>query len=824
MKKRLLSFFLMAALISTTGFANVNADNISKDSTKKNHKEQILKKWKENTQDKSKFKVHWDTEKNVPDFIKGKLSEKPIKTLDQVKAFLNENRTAFNINDGEFKIRKSHKDKLGNTHYRTILTVDNIPVYGSEMILHTDKDGMVYAINGEPKSNLENIEWSKNVTISPESAISYAEKTLEFKIDNNYVSDPTSDLYLYEYNNKIHVVYLVELRFIKPYIANWQIFVDAQTGQIIDKYNAATNAGVASVGTGIDGLGNQVSINTVLDNGVYYLIDDTKPMSGQIKTYDLNYAPYYNAPGSVVTDADNNFEAQIQRAAVSAHYNIEKVYDYYYNEFGRNSFDDQGATIISSVHCAGENGEKYWNNAAWIGTQMVYGDGDGTTFANLSGAFDVVAHEFTHAVTDNSSDLEYRFQSGALNEAISDIIGVAIENEIGDWLVGEDCYTPGTPGDGLRSMEDPTLGDQPAHMDDYRDLDYSYDNGGVHINSGIINKAAYNIGSVIGIYKMGQIFYKANNDYYTSTSDFMDARNGALQAAEELYGANSAEYLAVDDGFTAVGLEDVEEFDPYEDNDTMSTAYGPIESGVNYESLISTTTDDDFYYFNTSDSGTISVSLSNLAGDYDLFLYNSNGTQLGKSENGSTSNESINYTASQSGKFYIKVIGYNGAYSTTKLYNLSATFPTESEEKYWHYENRVYESPHNYPNNHNVTQTYSRSGSTKVAVHFVSIDTEKSYDFVYIKDKNNSTIKTYDGQLNDFWVIVDGDTININLVSDYSVRAYGYKIDQVGYYDSTPLVKELNEFNSVITEKNSNVESTVDLSKKVPKKEKENKN
>ena len=819
MKKRMLSFLLIAALTCTAGFTNVNAE----DNGKNTEQMKLFEKWKNNTKDKSEFKVQWDNENNTPSFVKGQLSQNAVENDTQVNAFLKENKAAFNINVGEFKILKSELDEIGFTHYKTILTVDNIPVYGSEMVVHTDKDGMVYVINGEPKSNLVDKEWSKEVNISSDEAIKNAQEILDFNINGNHLSKPSADLYLYEYNGRMHVAYLVQLRFLEPYIANWQIFVDAATGNVIDKYNAATT-GSAEIGTGIDGFGNQIEINTYLDNGVYYLIDDTKAMSGQIKTYDMNYDRYYNAPGTLVSDSDNNFDAQSHRAAVSAHYFIGKVYDYYYNEYGRDSFDNRGADIISNVHCAGENGERYWNNAAWTGTQMVYGDGDGTTFTNLSGAFDVVAHEFTHAVTDYTSNLEYRFQSGALNEAVSDIIGVAIENEPGDWLIGEDCYTPGTPGDALRSMEDPTTGDQPAHMDDYENYDISYDNGGVHINSGIINKAAYNIGSEIGIYKMGQIFYRANSVYYTTTSDFMDARSGALQAAEDLYGAGSTEYQAVDTGFAGVGLGgNIVPDDPFEDNDSMNTAYGPLESGVNYEAYISTTTDYDYYYFNISDSGRISVSLSNLAGDYDLYLYDSNGTRLGKSENASTKNESIYYDASQSGKFYIKIIGYNGAHSTSKLYNLNVTYPTgTAQEEQWHYVNKVYESPHNYSNNYDEVETYSKAGASKVAVHFVTIDTEESYDFVYIKDKDNNVIKTYDGKLSDFWVIVEGDTININLVSDYSVRAYGYKIDQVGYYDNTPLIIKAKNLNTVITDENSNVKSTFDSTKKVPKKTKNN--
>ncbi|WBW94879.1 M4 family metallopeptidase [Oceanirhabdus sp. W0125-5] len=671
MKKRILPIILIATLMTTTSFSSISAKNIDKNKEQK----LIITKWKNNTKDKSKFKIHWDKKNNVPGFVKGKLSEKPIKSKNEVKDFLKKNKAAFNIKAGEFKIEKVESDKLGKTHYRTILTVDNIPVYGSEMILHTDNQGIVYAINGEPKSNLENKKYSNHVKISPKDAIKLAEQILELK-DNNYVAEPSADLYLYEFNNKMHVAYLVQLKFISPYIANWQVFIDAESGQVIEKFNASTNVGTAQVGTGIDGFGNQVQINTFLENGTYYLIDDTKSMSGRIETYDLNYDRYYNAPGTLVSDDDNHFDTQAQRAAVSAHYNIGKVYDFYYNEYGRNSFDNQGGTIISNVHAAGEYGETNWNNAAWIGTQMVFGDGDGTKFSNLSGALDVVAHEFTHAVTNKSSNLEYKFQSGALNEAMSDIMAVAIENEIGDWLIGEDCYTPGVDGDALRSMADPTINGLPAHMDDFMYLTLEQDKGGVHYNCGIILKAAYNAGSIIGMDKMGQIFYRANTVYYTTTSDFADGRNGALQAAEDLYGADSAEYQAIDNGFTAVGLGDVPVQDkPYEDNDTLSTAYGPLVSGTNYQAYIENSTDDDYYYFNALGKGTISVSLSNLAGDYDLYLYNSSGRVVAKSENSSTNNEAITFSIRRGDKYYVRVVGYNGAYSTSKLYNLKVVFP-----------------------------------------------------------------------------------------------------------------------------------------------------
>lgn len=197
---------------------------------------------------------------------------------------------------------------------------------------------------------------------------------------------------------------------------------------------------------------------------------------------------------------------------------------------------------------------------------MVYGDGDGTTFRPLSAGLDVVAHELTHAVTDTSSDLIYQNESGALNEAMSDVFGTLVEfydNNNPDYEIGEDIYTPNIPNDALRSMSDPTKSGDPDHYS--KRYTGSEDNGGVHINSGIINKAAYlltkggthygvNI-SGIGDDKVGQIYYRANTVYLTASSTFSQARAALVQSAADLYGAGSAEVASVNKSFDAVGVK-----------------------------------------------------------------------------------------------------------------------------------------------------------------------------------------------------------------------------------------------------------------------------
>jgi bacillolysin len=785
MKRFALLCFAFSLVIGTLflpnqGFAKDKNPSVDKKAAQM----KILERFQQNSKEKENpLKVSWDKKKGIPNFVSGFLSSKPVKTKAEVLAFLQQNRDLFNLGAGDFKVQKVEKDRLGMTHYRTQLTVDGIPVYGAEWLVHTNKDGNVIAMNGHLDPQLGNVDWQKSINLSADKAIKTAEKALNFTPkENTFTTEPTAKLYLYQKDGKWLPAYQVELTFLEPYPGRMFYFVNADNGEIVDSYNALESA----TGTGVGVLGDTKSLNTTQSNGTYYLIDQTKPMSGTITTYTANNGT--TLPGPNVTDADDNFNSSSEAPAVDAHYYAGVVYDYYYNTFGRNSYDNNGSTIKSSVHYSTN-----YNNAFWNGTQMVYGDGDGSTFIPLSGALDVIGHELTHAVTESTANLTYQDQPGALNESMSDVFGMLIEAAHGDtdWDMGEDVYTPGVAGDALRSLSDPTLYNQPDNMANY--VYTTSDNGGVHTNSGIPNKAFYNIATTIGLSKSQNIYYRALTQYLTSQSNFTDARNALLQAATDLYGTGSAEYNAVADGYAAVGIGSPSggggTTDTYEPNDSMSSAYGPITSGTTYNSYIASSSDVDYYKFNTAQSGTISVSLSNLPGDYDLYLYNSGGTLLAQSTNGSTSSESISYSASSSGTFYVKVVGYNGASNTSQAYALSATYPTgSSTTAQWYYESASADTPHPYPNNYDSGHTYSKPGAQKVAIHFSQFETEANYDYVNILDKNNNITAQYTGTQSAFWAIVDGDTISTELVSDYSVTAYGYHIDEVAYYNDTPLL------------------------------------
>ncbi|MBZ9533200.1 peptidase M4 family protein [Cytobacillus oceanisediminis] len=504
---------------------------------------------------------NWDNKKDLPTFLSGKLSTKKYKVEKEIRAYLKENETLYKINPSkDLTLLEETTDELGMKHYQYVQSVNGVPIEGAAFYVHTNKAGEVVAVNGGLHPEASKKVTTTKAKLADKDAIEKAWKhldlskeetsngdTVELKgLSSKAASESTTvekdSLVVFEKNGIYHLAYKVEFQFIDPYPANWQIFVDANDGTIIDSLNAVTDAATTGRGTGVNG--DTKTLNTYFSNGTYYLYDTTKPMSGGV----IQTATAQNRstlPGVYSTDADNAWTASNQRADVDAHYYAGVVYDYYYNTHNRNSYDNRGASITSTVHY-----QTNYNNAFWNGSQMVYGDGDGTTFAPLSGALDVVAHEITHAVTERTAGLQYQNQSGALNESMSDVFGYFLDPN--DWLLGEDVYTPRISGDGLRSLSNPESYGQPSTMSNY--VNTTSDNGGVHINSGIPNKAAYYTISSIGKAQAEKIYYRALTTYLTPTSNFSNAKSALLQAASDLYGSNSSTYNAVKSAWDRVGV------------------------------------------------------------------------------------------------------------------------------------------------------------------------------------------------------------------------------------------------------------------------------
>lgn len=756
---------------------------------------EILKKWQTQSnkagQSSVDFQVSWDKDNGIPDFVQGFVSEEPVKTSQEAIDFVKKNGALFNLGDGQLRVKRSEKDDYGMTHYRVVQEADQVPIYGKELIVHTDKNNKVYAINGDLQPGLETVKWRNFVQLTESQCIEKSKAHLDIdELDKYLINDPDIRLHLYEYEGEWYLVNLITLQFNEPYPANYKIFVDVSNGNIVNAYNAVADATAKCYGT--DSFGKTRELNGYEQNGTYYLYDNTH--NAVIETYTLNNTPNAQLPGYRVTSSTNQFTDPNHRVAVDTHSNLKTVYEFFLREFGRRGFDDRDSTIKGSVHYYDQQSGK--NNAFWNGTQVLFGDGDGRQFGSFGSALDVVAHEFTHAVTQYTANLEYYGQSGAINESMSDVFGILCEGQEANWwLMGEDCYTPGRAGDALRDAKNPGAVDQPqpAHMNEY--VNTTRDNGGVHINSGIPNKAFYHITSDVGFKNSGKIYYRALTNYLTPQSDFMDLRNAVLQSAGDIFGSGSSQYTSVQNAFSIVGLGAASTSDTFEPNDNAAKAYGPLERDKDYESYISTASDIDVYKFTSPKNGIITVSLSNIASDYDLYLYNSSGQLVDRSEKDGPLNESISYEGS-AGNYYIKIAGYNGAYNASKPYTLRVNYPNTSaedtsdnedntddtsSETAWKYEDINYNTPHDYPSKYKYYLTYSKPGASNVAVHFSRFETEENYDFVEIYNKNKQLVTRYTGTLSPFWTSVEGDTMYIQLVSDEFVNGYGYQLDKAAY-------------------------------------------
>jgi len=242
------------------------------------------------------------------------------------------------------------------------------------------------------------------------------------------------------------------------------------------------------------------------------------------------------------------------------------TYDLYRDVYDRNSIDDRGMALVSSVHY-----RVGYDNAFWDGSQMVYGDGDGKIFQRFTKAVDVIGHELTHGVTQYEAALEYSDQPGALNESFSDVFGSLVKQRAlgqtaaeADWLIGAGLFTAAVNGKALRSMaapgtayDDKVIGKdpQPADMAHYQDT--TDDNGGVHINSGIPNRAFYLAATAIGgsaWEKAGMVWYVTLRDRLRPRAQFKDAADATVAAAKELFGARGAVAKAVADAWAKVGV------------------------------------------------------------------------------------------------------------------------------------------------------------------------------------------------------------------------------------------------------------------------------
>ncbi|MCH9680324.1 MAG: M4 family metallopeptidase [Deltaproteobacteria bacterium] len=422
-----------------------------------------------------------------------------------------------------FGVRRVVTDGQGRAHVRLQQRHGAVAVLGGEAIVHLAADGSFRRVTDDLVRDL-NVDTTAEVT--PAAAIATATAA---------VGEPDSDappippqLLIVRHEGSDHLVYRVRLRRLsdadRPAI--FVVFIDAHTGDEVFRYD---------------------------DRQPVALIDD------DAATFDTQGGIDYF--GAVIADSSDP-------VANDAHVHVGHSLEYFAATFGRDSFDGAGARVDAYVHFAVD-----FVDAFWDGQRLTFGDGDGVIAGPLT-VLDVVAHEFTHGVTTYSAGLLYLNESGALNEATSDIFAAAVEafvNEAVDvdtWRVGEDAWTPGVEGDALRYMHSPTLD---GWSRDHYSTRYvgPVDNGGVHWNSGIANlfffllaqggqhpNPAHQTGVVtgIGLQPAAQIWYAALVNEMTPQTTFAEARVATLAACVDLYGAGAVPCTSVGQAWCEVGV------------------------------------------------------------------------------------------------------------------------------------------------------------------------------------------------------------------------------------------------------------------------------
>lgn len=467
--------------------------------------------------------IEWAKDSSdLPLFIGGRIPAEQPDPERAARAFFDRYAALYAMADpyDELQLARLEKDPLGMHHVRFNQVVNGVPVFGAQLIVHL-RDGFITAVNGTYFPNLQ-VNTSPRLTQDEALAIvleDVGDGAAEFRADR-------SGLVVYVENDQPYLTWKVNV-FSWRNLGNWLYFVDAVSGRIVHKLNQLDTAKIVKVYTA----NNQ------------WLSDAQLP-----GTFICGYGSSSDPNCTLTSDLD----------ARGAFTNTSKTYDYYYQTFGRDSYDGAGAALRSTVHY-GVN----YKNAFWNGVQMVFGDGD-----RFARAFDVVAHELTHGVTQETADLIYEHQPGALNESFSDVMAVfaGCSASTGqadcDWLMGENLNMGA-----IRDLANPGAHGQPDHWSGYRWLPLEHDNGGVHINSGIPNKAAYLLtqgGTHYGITVTGlgytrteQIYYRALAHYLTTYSDFFAARAALYASCRDLigsYGITQSHCDQVLNAWAAVGI------------------------------------------------------------------------------------------------------------------------------------------------------------------------------------------------------------------------------------------------------------------------------
>ena len=484
-------------------------------------------------------KSYRDGEGARPDWVEG--------SRQRSVGFLKSRGEAAGVRDpeAELKLKAAKQDDLGQTHVRFEQVHKGIPVFGRQIITHLDGANR-REVTGVLFNGVREVDTTPKV--SADQAIAAAQRVL--KTNGGTAKEPKAKLVILparDASSDAMLTYQVEILVEHQDKApeRHEYFVEAEGGNIVWYFNSLPT------GTGYSLYSGAQYIPTTGTWGNFRM---QSPTHNNSYTYDYAY-------GTIFADYDdvwgNSTEAHRQTAGVDAHFGMTRTWDYFQTRHARCGMNNGCAQTFSAVHY-GTN----LANAFYTGGGMYFGDGDASSTPWVS--VDVVAHEFTHGVTEYASGLQYFDESGAANESFSDIFGTAVEFSTGinpDYLIAEDITYPG-----IRSMSDPSIFGHPDHYSERVYIGTGYDNGGVHFNSGIQNKAFYLLAeggthpqSGVNVPGIGReaaerIFYRALEVYLWSSSQFLDVRNACMSAAADIYGTGSAQHTSTQKAWCAVGV------------------------------------------------------------------------------------------------------------------------------------------------------------------------------------------------------------------------------------------------------------------------------
>ena len=510
--------------------------------------------------------------------------------------------------DHGYAIASQHPGEQGKAISRVNHTYKGVRIFESETVVVTDQGGNIVSESvGERRKGLSGKRFDVKPSISSKAAIARANRSLTGA--GAEIDPPSAELVIFPMMKTVRapgaenkaeadlnavdvqdvvagyeLAYLVKTR---SHGGHHDTIVSARDGRILDQWSAMQNV----VGTGHSQYNGDVPINTTLSGGVYKMIDGSRGTGGTFGAMAITNANHGTSAGAVYTNSTNIWgdgkqyiaggsttNANGQTAAVNALWGLMNTYDMHKNVLNWSSLDGNNTATYIAVHVNTAYDNAYYSDSCKC---MFIGDG-GSYFNNL-GSIDVIGHEMGHGITAATSNLTYRGESGGLNESASDIAGEAVEAYAraggtgatlpvpsgNDWMMGKEISKSGQP---LRWMYKPSKdGKSPdAWKSTIKRLDVHYSSGpnnrmfyflamgssatvGSDYYSQYLTQSPKNM-TGIGIDKAYRIWFRANTTKFTSSTNYADARLKVLAAAQELYGANSAEAKAVQRAYAAINV------------------------------------------------------------------------------------------------------------------------------------------------------------------------------------------------------------------------------------------------------------------------------